>query len=363
MATNDTFYGKTKIFVIKSLEVLEEIKDREGVTLGPLQEEFSIKEGSTGGMTTTSEFIQELDFSYFISKNWEKIKLLPEYEECRRYMYENKTINKHLDKLVVTINSATRIDVDSCLQMLILRIIYLESGNLRFNEKIFEEYFEKLRNFFTNDKLRFCAFTLLEGFKADIDEFQLDNNLRIFKIPTHKKEELLKNVAFMPFSHSKMMISLLSGFGIERIYETDKTIGDELKPPSDIPAEETGRIFDEIISALRLFKSGSVDYNFIQTEALDWNPISGKPIHSKTLTPHLFFVEYHLEKNEVSDFKEFFKEFNKNKPKFLDIPHRYFNYAHTRERPEDKLIDYMIAFESLFVKEKAELSYRLSLRV
>ncbi|MGB2841213.1 MAG: hypothetical protein WBC40_01855, partial [Halobacteriota archaeon] len=27
------------------------------------------------------------------------------------------------------------------------------------------------------------------------------------------------------------------------------------------------------------------------------------------------------------------------------------------------LIDYMIAFESLFVKEKAELSYRLSLRV
>ncbi|MGB2841259.1 MAG: hypothetical protein WBC40_02090 [Halobacteriota archaeon] len=116
MATNDTFCRKTNIFVIKSLEVLEEIKDREGIPLGPLQEEFSIKEGSTGGMTTTSEFIQELDCSYFISKNWEKIKLLPEYEECRKYMYENKTINKHLDKLLGTVNIGTQIDVDKCLR-------------------------------------------------------------------------------------------------------------------------------------------------------------------------------------------------------------------------------------------------------
>ena len=111
MATTDTFYRKTKIFVIKSLEVLEEIKDREGIPLGPPQEEFSIKEGSTGGMTTTSRFVKEPDFLYFISKNWEKIKGLPEYEDCRRYMYENENINKHLDKLVGAVNFSTHIDV------------------------------------------------------------------------------------------------------------------------------------------------------------------------------------------------------------------------------------------------------------
>jgi len=38
MATNDTFYRKTEIFVIKSLdEVLEEIKDSGGIPLGPPQ--------------------------------------------------------------------------------------------------------------------------------------------------------------------------------------------------------------------------------------------------------------------------------------------------------------------------------------
>ena len=157
------------------------------------------------------------------------------------------------------------------------------------------------------------------------------------------------------------MISL--GFGIEIIYETDKAIGLESKKPYDKPVQETERIFDDIISALRLFKPGTVGYNFIQTEALDWNPIGGTHIHSKSLNPHMYFGKYHLENNEVHDFKELFKNLNENKPKFLDIPIRYFDYAHTRERPEDKLIDYMIAFEGLFIKEKAELSYRLSLRV
>jgi len=352
MATNDIFYGKTKIFVIKSLEVLEEIKGREGIP------KISIEEGSDGGIGTTSRFIQKPDFSYFIFKNWEKIKELPEYGECKKYMYENKTINKHLDKLVGTVKSAARIDVDSCLQRLILRII-LESGNLRFNEKIFEEYFEKLRDFFTNDKLQFCAFAPLEGFTTDVNEIRLDTNLRIFKIPTHKLEDLLKNSTYMPIPHFEM---LLLRFGIERIYETDKIIGERIKNPSDTPSQETGRIFDEVISALRLFKPGTVGYNFIRTEALDWNPIGGGSIHSGIFT-YPYFGEYHLEKNEVPDFKKFFKEFNKNKPTFLDIPLRYFNYAHIRERPEDKLIDYMIAFESLFIKGEVELSYRLSLRV
>ena len=74
MATNDTFYRKTKIFVIKSLEVLEEIKDRGGIPLGPPQKEISIEESSGGGIGTSSRFIQKTDFSYFIFNNWKKIK-------------------------------------------------------------------------------------------------------------------------------------------------------------------------------------------------------------------------------------------------------------------------------------------------
>ncbi|HJH25591.1 MAG TPA: hypothetical protein C5S37_02200 [Methanophagales archaeon] len=355
MATNDTFYGKTKIFVIKSLEVLEEIKDREGIPLSPPEEEIAISKNST-----SSRFVQKPDFPHFIFNNWKKIKELPEYEECKKCMYENKTINKHLGKLVGTVESAIRIDVDTCLQRLILKLI-LDSGSLKFNEKIFTEYFEKFRKFFANDKLQFRAFAPLECFTADVNEIQLDDNLRVFKIPSHKLEELLKNSTDMPIPHFRMLSLVLShGFGIERIYETDKIIGERTERHSNRPTQETMRIFDEVISALRLFKPGTVGYNFIQTKAVDWRPIGDGGISSGIFT-YPYFGAYPLKEDEIVDFKDFFKKL-KNKPKFLDIPHRYFNYAHTRERPEDKLIDYMIAFEGLF-KVDVELKFRLSLMV
>lgn len=355
MTTNDTFYRKSKNFVIESLEVLEEIKDREGIPLCPPQEEISIEEG--GGFGTTSRFIQKPDFSYLIFKNWEKIKRLTEYEECKNCMCENEIIDKHLDKLVGTIEQMHRVDIDTTLQGFILKLIS-ESASLKFNEKIFTECFDKLRNFFINDKLQFRTFALLEGFTADINEIQLDDNLRIFKIPTRKLEELLKNSTYMPVPHFRM---LSLRFAIERIYETDKIVGEELGRPSDTPTQETMRIFDETISALRLFKPETVGYNFIQTEAVDWSLIGGGSIISGNFI-YPYFGAYSLKKDEISDFKEIYKKL-KNKQKFLDIPLRYFNYAHKREKTEDKLIDYMIAFESLFIKEKAELSYRLSLRV
>ncbi len=132
MATNNIFYRETKDFVIKSLKVLEEIKNREGIPLGPKEEEIAISENNA-----SFRFVQKPAYSYFISNNWEKIKELPEYEECKKCMYEDKTINKHLGKLVGTVGYGMRIDIDTCLQRLILGII-LESESLKFNEKILQ---------------------------------------------------------------------------------------------------------------------------------------------------------------------------------------------------------------------------------
>jgi hypothetical protein len=342
MATNNTFYRKTKNFVIKSLEVLEEIKGSEGIPLNPIEEEIATID-EHGGVTFKP--VQKPAYSYFIFNNREKIKELPEYEECKKCMCEDKNINKHLGKLVGTVG---RIEIDTCLHWLILGI--LKSGSLKFNEKIFKESFEKIKNFFTNDKLLFCTFTLLEGFRTDVDEIQLDTNLKISKISSHK--ELWER-----FKSSVPLNTILSvKFEIEREYETDK-----FKTPSDTPAQENKRIFDEVISALRLIKPGTVGCNFILTETLDWNPTGCRYISYGNFK-HPYRGEYHLEKDEVPDFKEFFKKLE-NKPDFLDIPLRYFNYAYTRERTEDKLIDYMIAFEGLFIEGEVELRYRLSLRV
>ena len=231
MATNDTFCRKTKIFVIKSLEVLEEIKDREGIPLSPPEEEIAISKNST-----TSRFVQKPDFPHFIFNNWEKIKELPEYEECTKCMHENETINKHLDTLVgIAEHGRFRLKTDTYLQGFILKLIS-ESESLKFNEKIFTEYFEKLRNFFTNDKIRVSSLAPLEGFTADINKIPLNNKLRIFKLPTHKLEELLRNGRCMSISDLGM---LSLSFGIERIFVADKIIGVKLGRLTDTPTPKT----------------------------------------------------------------------------------------------------------------------------
>ena len=97
-------------------------------------------------------------------------------------MYENENIKKHLDTLVgFAGHGRFRRETDNYLQEFILKLIS-ESKSLEFNEKIFTEYFEKLSNFFANDKIKVSSFAPLEGFTADIDEILLNNELRIFKL-------------------------------------------------------------------------------------------------------------------------------------------------------------------------------------
>jgi len=48
--------------------------------------------------------------------------------------------------------------------------------------------------------------------------------------------------------------------------------------------------------------------------------------------------------------------------KFLDIPLGRFHDSYARQSERDKLIDLCVALESLYVREKDELAYRLALR-
>jgi hypothetical protein len=74
---------------------------------------------------------------------------------------------------------------------------------------------------------------------------------------------------------------------------------------------------------------------------------------------------YELTQDEVPQFANFWRKFAavKRWPS-LDIAIRRFNTAYERGRLDDKLLDYMIAFEALFFRkdERGELRNRLAVR-
>ena len=123
----------------------------------------------------------------------------------------------------------------------------------------------------------------------------------------------------------------------------------------------------KIITALRLFKAGSISCSEILVYQKTWRDLNEIPfILSMSSKIGRDANKYELTKEDIENLKEFwnfFKSFNIKEYPFLDVAIRRFNFSYKRVLPEDKIIDFMIAFEALyFPDEKAELSYRLAFR-
>lgn len=355
MKTKSKFCEIMKNFTIKSLNLLNKEKDSLHFRL---DEEIVIENLSESSMSMSSKFIQKPDFAIFVYDLWNKIKELEEYKKCAEYMNKDEVIRKHLNKIVGTHEVKVIVDIDRTLQKFLLNIIH-EQNDLRFRKKVFLKHFERMVDFFNKSKLKFYAFAPLEGFSSEVDEIELDKNLRIIRLSKEELSELFKVGRDVSISQDRIF---RFRFILACEYETSKIIGEENSKPKILPSQEIKKIFDNVISALRLFKKGVVGYNLIQTKPLGWYPIMSTSTISGILTYHPYFGHYKLEKYEIEDFKILLKKIEKA-PDFLTIPINRFNFANERERPEDKLIDYIIAFESLFTKEPQELSYRLSIRV
>jgi len=97
----------------------------------------------------------------------------------------------------------------------------------------------------------------------------------------------------------------------------------------------------------------------------DGGGVSGASIDPRSARAN----SYELTVDELERFQILWHALNDTPgPRFLDTAVRRFAYAGERRRPEDRLVDFLISAESLFLsdtgdaKERGELRYRLALR-
>jgi len=134
-------------------------------------------------------------------------------------------------------------------------------------------------------------------------------------------------------------------------------------------ALESSEIFNSVITILRLFKPGGVNFFFTQRTPLMWGPIEGIAYSFKQRGDFFGRGRYNLTKDEIDSFVTFWKEFRDVIVKgefqghnYIQIALKRLNLGLEENNLEDKLIDYFVAFEALYLLETLELSYRLSLR-
>jgi hypothetical protein len=301
-------------------------------------------------------------YSELVNNHRKEIESLPEYSACLQFMRSDPTISRHSGCRVGTCRSYFTVPEEWYLQLLLMEQLSKRLKRFDFDKKSFDRAYCNLERFFYNETIPMLALSPLDNFNSDTYEIDLGEGLRIRRLTLTELEEILDCVK-QPYQITRL------SYAMELEYETKKVLGEFRGMKNPVVEVDEREKFDKLVIALRLFKKGVVGFNIIAVTPLTGIPIFGIPRPASPSDYRSFIgYRYDLNENEVSKFKGFWNNFSKidlSKPASLAVAVRRFNYAYERRKAEDKIVDYMVAFEALFSKEHEDaesIGHKLSVR-
>ena len=297
-----------------------------------------------------------------VNMNIKEILKLPEVVSCINFMIKNKfhkmieiegAITDKDGKLVDDIETYKMFLGYEIIGTFLIKYVDIKKG-FDYDEIIFNNLYNELEEYIYTEGREIIAVVPLLNFElAESERIDLGDFI-IRKITEDEIKMLLGKGAL----GEHYFLFLRGGF-----FDTIWCVELKVKFPSKRKQEDLTPYIERIITALRLFKKGSVQYSAIFIYPKVWRTswrVSGYRIREE------FGPRYMLTNEDVKYFKTFwsdFKSINIQNYLFLDMAIRRFNFSYDRRLLEDKLIDFITAFEALFLKEaEGEYSYRLALR-
>ena len=202
------------------------------------------------------------------------------------------------------------------------------------------------------------AFSPLFNFRSKIDLISLEKNLTLKKVSKEDREVLLDSF-LTPFSDYNIPTSLSAVAGAIATCEYALILKGESKHADAEFQLSSYSVIESLLSSMRLFKEGRVTAGC----TLFSHEAEPKyyPYFARLILPLEHGPPYVLLESEVNDFVEFwkkYKNFDVSKGR-LSVAVRRFNLSYDMSLlSEDKLIDYIIAFEALYlhkdIKDKGE---------
>lgn len=377
---NKRFYDTSKAFVISALDLF----NRDEELVQGIQEKLKEYTFYCDDKIITSP-------PFFLWNICEELESLPEFKTCSEVMYSDSIISTHLDRLVGTGLSRFSRSVGDYLAYLLRKQFHSPNSfdshqktwKVEFAPEIFDQAYNDLEKFFFSNEIAFLAFSELQNFHCDIDEIDLGDGLLIRKAGISDAycigiKKLLNRIDSPSVLYGDPIIEIdgrifpVNCLSISDIrgkkwkhkkfsgtvhlivfsYKMKKALGDG---PAlfDIDSKEVSERFNQLVTALRLFKSGLVGFNMIVImPCLDAYFLAHLRDTYKPLDSGIRFLGeiYSLSKTEWNEFKCFWKTFNRlDLSQFSPLNNalRLFNSAYKYERLEDKFF-YIRAFESIF---------------
>lgn len=324
---------------------------------------FSLKDG---GFEIHEEVKIDLGLVVFDSR--EEILQLSEFIECAKYMVKNPTIRGNLKVFDKAGKPVEKVPLNMVLFGTLnpfLVTYFNKVDSLTFNEEIFNDVYSEFERYFYIKVEKYNVTSPLENFSCETENIHLGKGLRIRQISDMEKIgylRLMEGSWGFPTSFRGLII-----LNIKSVLE--KTYLHRKETPID--TSSCRESFEDVVTALRLFKSGSVDFNVLCTASVSWQPHLGTSYSSQGRYTSPLGPKYTIVKSEVKPFKRVWKRYKKYRTeraklksnKYLEIALRRFNLGIEEADFENKMIDYLISLEALYLPERQELTYKLSNRV
>lgn len=310
---------------------------------------------------------QERGDEWFLSffRLEDELKRLDSYTSADHALLADPAVARHLDTLVGTSQAQTRVDTESILRSILFRMLEGQEKAV-FDEGQFERVYAEVEDYFWRDTERLQLIAPLQHFKMESDRIELESNFALVKLSGDGIQVIKREFERFASFVGGVPLTGFEKFALELHLEVPRVIGDA-RPGVSAPSEVAGEAFGEALSALRLFKLGSVGFSFVRSTRVGWSPTMGIQGHWRHEGEARRGPQYELSADEGSAFASFWVDFRaarRRKRPRVTLALRRYNFAYGRLRPEDRLIDYAIALEALFLKggEAQELKYRLALR-
>ena len=300
------------------------------------------------------------------------LRSLNEYTELVRAMGRDGAAAAHMDAVVGTGFGGIRVTSERITDTLLTKVIHLV-GRLAFDDEVFQSVFTALEYELGRTEVTFTVVAPLFGLRAAAVPLPLTPDAETDRL-TDSEIAFCLSMNLLPPLGTHHGIALVRGFehGVRTRFSLPKRVGSGDFPDDGKQAsaamQRVADFVEQVLQALRTFKPGRISVPGVLRYTNQW-PLDGfRGASHPTLGPGTWSNEYLMSDEECRGFGAFWPVFVRAAARNAATAFRRFSYAFDRSRPDDRLVDLMIAAESLFLtdagatEDRGELKYRLALR-
>jgi hypothetical protein len=284
---------------------------------------------------------------------------VPPYKSCLRELAGDSEVGRHLDQ---NVSSYSRGGHTASIAKMMNRVLDLgrRGNSYEFDPERFEREYLLFEETFYSEVLLCEAIAPLQGLLLELPVVFLSDDTEISRLD---EEEMRPYRARGSHWDDQWC-------GVRVKYQLPKLIGVEesrdrfSKMEEERAVEEkANEIIENVVSALRLLGKCDVYHSGIIHQTSKWLPIQNHSVANRVLGAG--FVTYQFGERDAQLLKLLWDKLESPMVREeLGVAVRRFADSCVRHRHEDKLIDLMIAAESLFLRgtKEGEKSFRLALR-